>query len=163
MEKLQLNDPALVFEPESSAALGFGFRCGFLGLLHMDVIQERLEREYGQTLIATAPSVNYQVTMTDHAELEVDNPSRMPPAQNISDVQEPWVEISIIAPARYIGPIMELVTGRRGEFQNMEYLQASYVCHRIRRSIRSACPGRKGPILSTRRRFRRFWSTFTIS
>ena len=125
MEKLQLNDPALVFEPESSAALGFGFRCGFLGLLHMDVIQERLEREYGQNLIATAPSVNYQVTLTDNSEAEVDNPSRMPPAQNISDVREPWVEISIIAPSRYIGPIMELVTGRRGEFQNMEYLQAS--------------------------------------
>ena len=125
LEKLQLNDPALVFEPESSAALGFGFRCGFLGLLHMDVIQERLEREYDQNLIATAPSVNYQVTLTDNSEAEVDNPSRMPPAQNISDVREPWVEISIIAPSRYIGPIMELVTGRRGEFQNMEYLQAS--------------------------------------
>ena len=125
LEKLQINDPALVFEPESSAALGFGFRCGFLGLLHMDVIQERLEREYGQTLIATAPSVNYQVALTDDSEMEVDNPSRMPPAQNISEVREPWVEVSIIAPSRYIGPIMELVTGRRGEFRNMEYLQAA--------------------------------------
>ena len=124
LEKLQINDPALVFEPESSAALGFGFRCGFLGLLHMDVIQERLEREYGQNLIATAPSVNYQVMLTDHTEQEVDNPSRMPPAQNISEVREPWVNVSIIAPSRYIGPIMELVTGRRGEFRNMEYLQA---------------------------------------
>ena len=124
LEKLQINDPALVFEPESSAALGFGFRCGFLGLLHMDVIQERLEREYGQNLIATAPSVNYQVALTDDTELEVDNPSRMPLAQNISEVREPWVEVSIIAPSRYIGPIMELVTGRRGEFRNMEYLQA---------------------------------------
>ena len=91
----------------------------------MDVIQERLEREYGQTLIATAPSVNYQVALTDDSELEVDNPSRMPAAQNISEVREPWVEVSIIAPSRYIGPIMELVTGRRGEFRNMEYLQAA--------------------------------------
>ena len=126
LEKLQLNDPALVFEPESSAALGFGFRCGFLGLLHMDVIQERLEREYGQALIATAPSVKYQVTLTDLTKLEVANPSRMPPAQNISDIQEPWVEISVIAPARYIGPIMELVTGKRGAFKTMEYLHASH-------------------------------------
>ena len=126
LEKLQLNDPALVFEPESSAALGFGFRCGFLGLLHMDVIQERLEREYGQALIATAPSVKYQITLTDLTKLEVANPSRMPPAQNISDIQEPWVEISVIAPARYIGPIMELVTGKRGAFKTMEYLHASH-------------------------------------
>ncbi|MEX0760828.1 MAG: translation elongation factor 4 [Dehalococcoidia bacterium] len=122
--KLQLNDAALMFEPESSAALGFGFRCGFLGLLHMDVVQERLEREYDLTLIATAPSVSYRVELTDGEEVIVDNPSKMPPVQHISAIYEPWVNLSVITPGRFIGPVMELVTNRRGEFLKMDYLQA---------------------------------------
>ena len=123
LEKLQLNDAALQFEPESSAALGFGFRCGFLGLLHMDVVQERLEREFGMNLIATAPSVGYVVLLRDGREETVDNPSEMPDPQKIAEVREPWVNVTIISPARFIGPIMELVTGRRGEYVKMEYLQ----------------------------------------
>ncbi len=124
LDKLQLNDPALVFEPESSSALGFGFRCGFLGLLHMDVVQERLEREYGLNLIATAPGVNYRVTLSDHSVVDVDNPSRMPRAELIDEVREPWVELSIITPSRYIGPVMEVVTSRRGEYRKMEFMQS---------------------------------------
>jgi GTP-binding protein LepA len=123
LEKLQLNDSALQFEPESSAALGFGFRCGFLGLLHMDVVQERLEREYGLTLIATAPSVSYTVKLTDGREMTVDNPSKMPEPQRIDEIMEPWVDLTVISPARYIGPIMELVTGRRGVYVKMDFLQ----------------------------------------
>ncbi len=124
LEKLRLNDPALTFEPESSAALGFGFRCGFLGLLHMDVTQERLEREYDLTLIATAPSVGYRVLLTNGDELEVDNPSAMPSVQEIDKIFEPWVDLSIVAPSRFIGAVMELVTTRRGEYTRMEYLQS---------------------------------------
>ncbi len=123
LSKLQLNDAALVFEPESSAALGFGFRCGFLGLLHMDVVQERLEREYNLNLIATAPSVSFTVDLTDGSTIEVDNPSKLPDPQRIARVLEPWVNITIISPSRYIGGIMELVTTRRGEYVKMEYLQ----------------------------------------
>ncbi len=123
LEKLQLNDAALQFEPESSAALGFGFRCGFLGLLHMDVVQERLEREFGMNLIATAPSVGYVVLLRDGREETIDNPSEMPDPQKIAEVREPWVNVTILTPARFIGPIMELVTGRRGEYVKMEYLQ----------------------------------------
>ncbi len=124
LEKLRLNDPALSFEPESSAALGFGFRCGFLGLLHMDVTQERLEREYDLTLIATAPSVGYKVLLTNGNEVEIDNPSAMPPVQEIDKIFEPWVDLSIVAPSRHIGAVMELVTNRRGEYTRMEYLQS---------------------------------------
>jgi GTP-binding protein LepA len=124
LEKLRLNDPALSFEPESSAALGFGFRCGFLGLLHMDVTQERLEREYDLTLIATAPSVGYKVLLTNGGEVEVDNPSAMPSVQEIDKIYEPWVDLSIVAPSRHIGAVMELVTSRRGEYTRMEYLQS---------------------------------------
>ena len=123
LSKLQLNDAALVFEPESSAALGFGFRCGFLGLLHMDVVQERLEREYGLNLIATAPSVSFDVDLTDGTRIKVDNPSKLPEPQRIAAIFEPWVTITIISPSRYIGGIMELVTLRRGEYVKMEYLQ----------------------------------------
>ncbi len=125
LEKLQLNDAALQFEPESSAALGFGFRAGFLGLLHMDVVQERLEREFGMNLIATAPSVSYIVELTDGKEVTVDNPSKMPDPQKIGETREPWVNITVITPARFIGPIMELVTGRRGVYVKMEYLQST--------------------------------------
>jgi GTP-binding protein LepA len=123
LSKLQLNDSALVYEPESSAALGFGFRCGFLGLLHMDIVQERLEREYDMDLIATAPSVSFTVRLTDGATVVVDNPSKFPDPSRISAILEPWVNITILSPSRYIGGIMELVTTRRGEYVKMEYLQ----------------------------------------
>jgi GTP-binding protein LepA len=122
LEKLKLNDAALVYEPESSTALGFGYRCGFLGLLHMEIVQERLEREYNLQLLATAPSVEFQVTKTNGQELVVDNPAELPPPQEIAEVREPWMDISVIAPSRYIGVVMELVTGRRGAFKKMEYL-----------------------------------------
>jgi GTP-binding protein LepA len=125
LEKLQLNDASLGYEPESSAALGFGYRCGFLGLLHMEIVQERLEREYDLTLLATAPSVEYQVTKTDGAEVVVDNPADLPPPQEIDEIREPWMNISVVTPERYIGAVMELVTGNRGEFKRMEYLQHS--------------------------------------
>lgn len=122
LDKLKLNDAALVYEPESSNALGFGFRCGFLGLLHMEIVQERLEREYSLQLLATAPSVEYQVTRTNSQEMVIDNPAELPPPQEILEIREPWVDISVIAPGRYIGAIMELVTSRRGMFKKMEYL-----------------------------------------
>lgn len=125
LEKLQLNDAALVFEPESSAALGFGFRCGFLGLLHMDIVQERLEREYGLGLIATAPSVSYEVLLKSGESITIDNPSKLPDHNNLSDILEPWVNITIVSPGRYIGAIMELVTGKRGEYKKMEYLESA--------------------------------------
>ena len=124
LEKLQLNDAALVFEPESSAALGFGYRCGFLGLLHMDIVQERLEREYGLNLIATAPSVSYEVLLKEGEIITVDNPSRLPENNGYDEILEPWVNITIVSPARYIGVIMELVTGKRGEYKKIEYLES---------------------------------------
>ncbi len=124
LDKLQLNDAALVFEPESSAALGFGFRCGFLGLLHMDIVQERLEREYGLGLIATAPSVSYEVILKGDESITIDNPSKLPENHAYDEIREPWVNITIVSPARYIGPIMELVTTKRGEYKKMEYLES---------------------------------------
>jgi len=124
LDKLQLNDAALVFEPESSAALGFGFRCGFLGLLHMDIVQERLEREYNLGLIATAPSVSYEVLLKDGNSMTVDNPSKLPENYAYDSILEPWVNITIVTPARYIGAIMELVTTKRGEYKKMEYLES---------------------------------------
>ena len=127
LDKLQLNDASLIYQPESSVALGFGFRCGFLGLLHMEIVQERLEREYGLNLLATAPSVEYQVTKTNGDDITVDNPAELPPPQEIDEIREPWMDISIVAPDRYIGPIMELVTGNRGAFKRMEYLQHGIV------------------------------------
>ena len=122
LQRMKLNDAALHFEPESSAALGFGFRCGFLGLLHMEIAQERLEREFGLTLIATAPSVIYRVHRTDGQMLEIDNPDKMPPAQNIDFIEEPYVNATIMMPATYIGPCMELANERRAIFGNLEYL-----------------------------------------
>ncbi len=127
LERLKLNDASLVFEPESSDALGFGFRCGFLGLLHMEIIQERLEREYKLDLLATAPSVEYEVVKTGGAVILVDNPSKMPPAGEIEEIHEPWAETSIIAPSRYIGTIMDLMANRRGEFTEMQYLDEDRV------------------------------------
>ncbi|MCP8860673.1 translation elongation factor 4 [Latilactobacillus curvatus] len=122
LEKLQLNDAALEFEPESSQALGFGFRCGFLGLLHMDVVQERLEREFNLDLIMTAPSVDYHVDLTDGTEEVIDNPTEMPETSNISEVKEPYVKASIMVPNDYVGAVMELAQRKRGEFVTMDYL-----------------------------------------
>ena len=122
--KLKLNDAALVFEPESSSALGFGFRCGFLGLLHMEVVQERLEREYAMELITTAPSVEFQVMLNDGEIIYVDNPSKLPEKPEIAEILEPWVDLSIIVPVAYYGNVMELVTNKRGVFKRMEYLQS---------------------------------------
>lgn len=127
LEKLKMNDAALSFLPESSAALGFGFRCGFLGLLHMEIVRERLEREYDLDLLITAPSVEYQVLRTDGEIITVDNPSEMPDPGIIASIEEPVVAINIIAPSRYIGAIMELVTTRRGTFDTMEYLDPQRV------------------------------------
>jgi GTP-binding protein LepA len=127
LEKLQLNDAALFYEPETSQALGFGFRCGFLGLFHMEIIQERLEREYDMDLVATAPSVEYRVTKTNGQVLTIDNPVDLPPEVEIAEIAEPWIELSIFSPDDYIGPIMELSTRRRGTFQTMEYLDTKRV------------------------------------
>jgi len=121
LEKLQLNDAALTFEAETSSALGFGFRCGFLGLLHMEIVQERLEREFGLNLITTAPSVVYWVTLTNGQVVEVDNPAKFPEQQYIEQVEEPYVRATIMAPSDYVGPVMELCQERRGVFINMEY------------------------------------------
>ncbi|MDP9370932.1 MAG: translation elongation factor 4 [Chloroflexota bacterium] len=127
LDKLKLNDASLIYEPESSDALGFGFRCGFLGLLHMEIIQERIEREFGIGLLATAPSVEYEVVTTKGETLLIDNPSAMPPPGEIAEIREPWMDISVISPSRYIGALMELVTGRRGEFVKMDYLDEARV------------------------------------
>jgi len=128
MEKLHLNDASFTFEPESSIALGFGFRCGFLGLLHMEIVQERLEREFTLELIASAPSVEYRVTLLGSGRtLVVDNPALMPPAGDIEMIEEPWVTLSVITPTAYIGSLMELSTQRRGTFRTMEYLDPQRV------------------------------------
>jgi len=123
LEKLHLSDAALTFEPESSVALGFGYRCGFLGLFHMEIVQERLEREYDLTLLFTAPSVEYQVTKTDGTEIALDNPAELPTPNEIAQIREPWVDVSVVVPNRYVGAVMELTTARRGAYKRMEYLQ----------------------------------------
>ncbi len=122
LEKLHLNDSSLRFEPESSQALGFGFRCGFLGLLHMDIVQERLEREYGMSLITTAPTVVYQVALRDGTVMEIENPSRLPDATLIEEIREPMITASILVPGDYVGPVMTLCTEKRGAQKNMQYL-----------------------------------------
>jgi len=127
LEKLQLNDSALQFEPETSQALGFGFRCGFLGLLHMEIIQERIEREFKIDLITTAPSVIYEVNMTDGSKVRVDNPSEMPDPQKISSVEEPYVKATMMSPNDYVGTIMELCQNKRGNFITMEYMDETRV------------------------------------
>jgi len=127
LEKLELNDSALQFEPETSQALGFGFRCGFLGLLHMEIIQERIEREFKIDLITTAPSVIYHIVLTDGSEVKVDNPSNMPDPQKIDRVEEPYVKATMMAPNDYVGAIMELCQGKRGIFVDMQYLDESRV------------------------------------
>ena len=121
LEKLTLNDASLQFVAETSQALGFGFRCGFLGLLHMDIVQERLEREYNLNLILTAPSVIYKIHMTDGTVIDLDNPSKMPDSSKISFMEEPYVKASIMTPKEYVGPIMELCQERRGIYENLEY------------------------------------------
>ncbi|GLC32236.1 translation elongation factor 4 [Clostridium omnivorum] len=127
LEKLQLNDAALSFEPETSIALGFGFRCGFLGLLHMDVMQERIEREFNLDIITTAPSVIYKVTKTDGTLLELTNPTNLPEPSEISYMEEPVVKASIISPSDYVGAVMDLCQNRRGTFKDMQYLEATRV------------------------------------
>jgi GTP-binding protein LepA len=127
LEKLKLNDAALFFEPETSAALGFGFRCGFLGLLHMEVVKERLEREFGLNLIATAPSVIYKVYLKDGTVVDVQNPAEMPPAEKIERIEEPYISASIITPAEYVGPIMQLCQDRRGIQTGFTYLDQTRV------------------------------------
>lgn len=121
LSKLALNDSSLNWEPETSAALGFGFRCGFLGLLHMDIVQERLEREFGLGLVATAPNVVYRVYKTDGTEEEIDNPANFPPAVSIARIEEPFVDSTIIVPAEYLGGVLDLCQDRRGVFTHMEY------------------------------------------
>ena len=125
LEKLSLNDASLFFEPETSAALGFGFRCGFLGLLHLEIIQERLEREYNLDLVTTAPSVVYKIFMTDGTEMEISNPSNFPDPSTIERTEEPIVRAEIMLPSEYIGTVMELCQNRRGEYQSIEYLEAT--------------------------------------
>ncbi len=127
LEKLQLNDASLTFEPETSNALGFGFRCGFLGLLHMEIIQERLEREYDLDLVTTAPSVIYRIKVTDGQVLEIDNPTNMPPVTSIEKMEEPMVNATIMTPIDYVGSIMELSQERRGVYKDMSYLDESRV------------------------------------
>ena len=127
LEKLKLNDVALEFEPETSKALGFGFRVGFLGLLHMDVIQERIEREFNLDIIATSPSVIYEVELTDHTKIMIDNPVKMPDRGRILDIKEPYVRTNIFVPVNYIGPIMELCQNKRGIYINMEYIDKTRV------------------------------------
>ncbi len=123
LERLSLNDAALAYEPESSAALGFGFRCGFLGLLHLEIVVERLEREYDVSLLTTAPGVEYEVELRSQGIVAVDSPSKLPDPSTIEEVREPWAKIDVVTPSRHIGQVMDLVTSRRGEFIRMEYLE----------------------------------------
>ncbi|MEM8745956.1 MAG: translation elongation factor 4 [Actinomycetota bacterium] len=127
LEKLKLNDASITYTPESSGALGFGFRCGFLGLLHMEIVKERLEREFGLALIATAPSVEYRVTKTDGETIVVDNPADLPPAQKLDVIEEPYFRLSIITPTDFTGTLMDLCQTRRGEMKKMEYLSPERV------------------------------------
>ena len=127
LEKLKLNDASLEFEPETSQALGFGFRCGFLGLLHMEIIEERIEREFGIDLIATSPSVIYEVVLTDQSIVMVDSPAKMPERQRISSISEPYIKTNIFVPSDYIGPIMELCQNKRGNYVSMEYIDSTRV------------------------------------
>ena len=127
LEKLKLNDASLEFEPETSKALGFGFRCGFLGLLHMEITEERIEREFNIELIATSPSVNYKITKTDGEIIYIDSPSKMPERQKIKTIEEPYIKTNIYVPSSYIGPIMELCQSKRGNYVNMEYISETRV------------------------------------
>ena len=158
LERLQMNDAALVYEPENSPALGPGFRCGFLGLLHMEIVQERLEREYGMDLVVTAPSVVYRVTMNDDSIREVSRPTDLPTGGESQQVEEPWLDLSLLTPSRFVGPMMELINSRRGEFKRTEYLDSATggAGARMlpRRPIRASCSKRP-------RRWPRCWWTST--
>jgi GTP-binding protein LepA len=127
LQKLRINDSSFTYEPETSGALGFGFRCGFLGLLHMEIIRERLEREYNLSLVATAPNVEYRAHLTDGGVEIVDNPSALPPAQQVESIEEPYVRVTILTPTDYVGTLMELSQQRRGELEKMEYLSEDRV------------------------------------
>jgi len=127
LEKLRLNDSSFTYEPETSGALGFGFRCGFLGLLHMEIIRERLEREYGIDLVATAPNVEYLANLSDGSVEVVDNPSALPPPNQVESIEEPYVGVTMLAPAEYVGTLMDLAQSRRGEMKKMEYLSEDRV------------------------------------
>ena len=127
LEKLKLNDASLTFEPETSSALGFGFRCGFLGLLHMEIIEERIEREFNIEIIATSPNVSYEVELTDHSKILISSPAELPEKEKIASISEPYIKTSIISPSDYIGPLMELCQDKRGTFINMEYLDKTRV------------------------------------
>jgi GTP-binding protein LepA len=127
LEKLQLNDASLKMEPENSTALGFGFRCGFLGLMHMEIVQERLEREYDLDIIVTSPSVSYQVVSPTGQITSIDNPSRLPPPHEVKEIREPMLDLTIVAPDRFVGVIMELMHSRRSEFKKMDYIQGGMV------------------------------------
>jgi GTP-binding protein LepA len=127
LEKLRLNDSSFTFEPETSVALGFGFRCGFLGLLHMEIIQERLEREFRLRLLTTAPTVVYRVTKTDGSVLEVENPAKLPPPQSIAEIEEPYIRASVLAPTEYVGAILSLCQEKRGTQVGLEYLEEGRV------------------------------------
>jgi GTP-binding protein LepA len=136
LEKLQLNDASLVTEPDNSATVGFGFRCGFLGLMHLEIVQERLERESGLDIVVTAPSVAYQVVLANGKTVRVDNPSKLPPSNEIKEIQEPVLSLTIVAPGRHVGVIMELMHSRRADYKRMEYIQG--------------LPGRQGDSEQTR-------------
>ena len=125
LQRLQLNDASLSFSPENSLVLGAGFRCGFLGLLHMEIVQERLEREYGLDLVVTAPSVSYEVVLTDGVTIDVGNPGELPQPQEITEIREPWLDARMVTPSRFIGPMLEMVRQRRGRYQRMEYLDTA--------------------------------------
>jgi GTP-binding protein LepA len=127
LEKLQLNDASLVYEPETSQALNFGFRVGFLGLFHMDIVQERLEREYDLDILATAPSVEYEIVMKNGAVIAIDSPAFMPDPNDIGEIREPWMKIQIYTPEEFIGALMDLVIKKRGQYVTMEYLDKSRV------------------------------------
>ena len=127
LNKLKLNDASLEFAPETSSALGFGFRCGFLGLLHMDIIKERITREFNIDIITTAPSVIYKVTLTNLEQLEIDTPSKMPDKSKIKSTEEPFIKTNIFTPSEYIGPIMELCQDKRGRYLSMEYIDEARV------------------------------------
>ena len=125
LQRLQLNDASLSFSPESSLVLGAGFRCGFLGLLHMEIVQERLEREYALDIVITAPSVSYEVVLTDGAVIEVGNPGELPPQHQVAEIREPWLDTRMVTPSRFIGPMLETVKQRRGRYQRIEYLDTA--------------------------------------